>query len=61
VGYKSDCSGSDHCCGGMDSILSPAQWVKGSGIAAAAVKVTAAAWIQSLAQVFYMCVCSHKI
>ena len=28
----------------------PVQWVKGSGVAAAVVQVTAAAWIQSLAQ-----------
>ena len=32
----------------MGSILSPVQWIKGSGIAAAAVQVAAAAGIQSL-------------
>ena len=35
VGWESDCSGSGRC-GGTGSIPSPAQWVKGSGIAVAA-------------------------
>ena len=30
-------------------MLSPVQWVKGSGVAAAAAQVSVAAWIQSLA------------
>ena len=36
-------------CRSMGSIPSLAQWVKGSGIATAAVWLTAVAWIQSLA------------
>ena len=38
-------------CGGASLILDLVQWVKGSGIAVAMVKVTAVAQIQSLAQV----------
>ena len=34
----------------LGSLRSPAQWVKGSGVAVAAAEVTAVAWIQSLAQ-----------
>ena len=46
----------------MGLIPSPAQQVKGSGIAAAAVQVTAAAQIQSLAQELpHACGDSHKI
>ena len=48
VGLESNCSGSDHC-GGKGPIPSPAQWVNGSGIAAAVVQVTAEAQIRSLA------------
>ena len=43
------CSGLG-CGGGAGSIPGLAQWVKRPGVAAAAVQVTAAAWIQSLAQ-----------
>ena len=38
----------------------PVQWVKGTGIAAAAAQVAPLAWIQSLAQKFYG-ECGHKI
>ena len=36
--------------GGAGSLPGLAQWVKGSGVAAAMAQVAAAAWIQSLAQ-----------
>ena len=40
-----------HVCGGTMCVLcAVVQWVKGSGIAAAAAQVTVAAQIQSLAQ-----------
>ena len=41
-----NCSGSG-CCGGAGLIPGPAQWVKGSGVATAAVPVTAAAQIRT--------------
>ena len=37
------------CRGGMGSILSLAEWVKGSSVAAPVLKVAAAYWIHSLA------------
>ena len=44
VGYKYDCSGAG-CCQGAGLMPSPAQWVKGSGVAAAMPSVKAEAWI----------------
>ena len=41
-------------CGGAGSVPGQVQWVKGSGIAAAAVEVAAVALIQSMAQNFRM-------
>ena len=46
---ESDCS-SLGCCGGVGLIPGPAQWVKGSGIAAPAVEATSVARIQYLGQ-----------
>ena len=48
VGEEPDCSSSGHF-GSTSSILGLAQWVKGSGIAAAGAQVTAMTHIQSLA------------
>ena len=48
MGEESDCS-SGHC-GDPDSILGPAQWVKGSNAVTVAAQVTAVTQIQSLAQ-----------
>ena len=50
VSSESDC-GSSPCCGSVGSILSPMQWVKGSGVAAA-VTYTACAGIRPLAWEF---------
>lgn len=49
MGYESDCSSSG-CYRVLGLIPSPAQWVKGSSIAAVAAQVTAVAQFQSLAQ-----------
>ena len=38
------------CCGGVGSISSLMQWVKGSSVATAAVEVTAVDQIQSMTQ-----------
>ena len=53
VGQESDCSGSS-CCGGVGLIPRQVQWVKGSGIPAAAVQVTATLGFNPWPENFHM-------